>query len=256
MAQDEFGFYSIVRPGSRLKEAAPAIAAAQLTRRPAGRGGVVLVRIENEGDTRAVCRAAAAGGIEVPLFTCQNAACRDSSDPVLGQVFDTVISPDHYDPEVLSRRISAAGERQSDAPAMIARMGGGGLAPDQVAAETFLAIQEGVTLLVVDESPLPRIGEFLRAHGGLLTRSHLIFCQAESGSPDVAIAARRDRASGTYLFFRNRSPVASRAASAVIWLEHQGEVRLDYKLGPLGCKILYLPPHDKDPAHGVWYPSP
>src|ERR1700677_4639879 len=140
MAHDEFGLFTIIRPGpyicaewdgggfprwlltkvpagslrtddptflawSRhwMKAVCPVIAAAQVTRRPPGHGGVIFVQLENEYDIyseipesqrapqlRALYEAAIAGGIDVPLFTCLTQQCRSSSDPELGQVFDAV----------------------------------------------------------------------------------------------------------------------------------------------------------------------
>ena len=166
-----------------------------------------------------------------------------------------------------------------------------GLSPEQLNAHTLLAIQEGATLLnyymicggtnfglsaardmtttydydaPIRESggvgakyrAVVALGRMLRVHGAALARSRTFPCQAETGSPDVAIAARRDRAGGIYIFLRNRSLTSGRRGSAVVWLERRGESRIDYDLGPLGSRILYLPPHENDPSRGEWMPRP
>jgi len=347
MAQDEFGFYTIICPGpylgaewdgggfprwlltkvpvgglrtdepaflvwSRhwLKAVCRAIAPAQVTRRPPGHGGVVLMQIESEFDLdrqvpesrrvpylRVLYEAALAGGIDVPLFTCQTRQARGSSDPELAQLFDAVDTYPRFDVDLTQQRVREVEAAQPDAPAMvIERQAGGhlseedpGFTPAQLTADTLVAIQEGATLLndgmifggtnsgrrgardqatSADSAPVRELsgegerfpavvglGRFLQARGQALARAHAIPCEAESGSPEVEIAARRDRAAGTYLFFRNRSVDAAKRSSAVIWLEHQGETRIEYELEPFGFKVLYLPPHDKIPLHGTWYPE-
>src|SRR5205823_13573383 len=139
MAQDEFGFYTIVRPGPFicaewagggyprwLAKFAPGMgtdfwlrsaddahvawsvhwydavcklfAGEQITRKPEGGKGIIMVQIENEYDhhkcpdkpklLRALFGAAKNAGVEVPIFTCLTRECRGSSDPTLSQVFD------------------------------------------------------------------------------------------------------------------------------------------------------------------------
>ncbi len=139
MAEDEFGFYTIVRPGPFicaewagggfprwLAKFAPStgkdfwlrsaddeyiawsghwydaacklFAREQLTRKPKGDKGIILVQIENEYDShdcpdktkllRALFDANRKAGVEIPVFTCLTDECRESKDPVLPQVFD------------------------------------------------------------------------------------------------------------------------------------------------------------------------
>ena len=139
MAQDEFGFYTIVRPGPFicaewggggyprwlakfnpwtgkefwLRSADDAhiawsvhwydavckvFAREQITRKPKGAKGIILVQIENEYDyhkapgkpkvLRALYDAVKKAGVEVPIFTCRTEETRGSKDPVLSQVFD------------------------------------------------------------------------------------------------------------------------------------------------------------------------
>ncbi len=139
MAQDEFGFYTIVRPGPFicaewggggyprwlakfnpwtgkefwLRSADDAhiawsvhwyeavcrvFAREQITRKPKGAKGIILVQIENEYDyhkapdkpkvLRALFGAVKKSGVDVPVFTCRTGETRGSADPVLSQVFD------------------------------------------------------------------------------------------------------------------------------------------------------------------------
>ncbi len=139
MAQDEFGFYTIVRPGPFicaewagggyprwlakfdpwtgkefwLRSADDAhiawsvhwyeavcrvFAREQITRKPKGSKGIILVQIENEYDyhktpekpklLRALFGAVKKSGVDVPVFTCRTEETRGSTDPVLSQVFD------------------------------------------------------------------------------------------------------------------------------------------------------------------------
>ena len=166
-----------------------------------------------------------------------------------------------------------------------------GLTPEQLNAHTLLAIQEGATLLnyymifggtnfglwgsrqqttsydyyAPIREPggvgpkylaLAAIGQMLRQHGVALARSRAVVCQAETGSPDVTVAARRTREGATYLFFRNHSSETPRRGAAVVWIEHGGEIRVNYDLGAFGLKVLYLPVGEKDAAHGEWLPKP
>ena len=138
MAQDEFGFYTIVRPGPFIcaewaggayprwlakfgpgtggfwlrgaddahiawsvhwyEAVCSLFAREQLTRKPVGGKGIIMVQIENEYDhfssrgkaevLRALYDAVRRAGIEVPVFSCMTRECRASKDPVLSQVFD------------------------------------------------------------------------------------------------------------------------------------------------------------------------
>ena len=177
MAQNEFGFYTIVRPGPFicaewagggyprwLAKFAPAtgtnfwlrsaddsdiawsvhwydavckvIAEEQITRKPKGGKGIILMQIENEYDAfkcddkskmlRALFEAATNSGIEVPIFTCLTRECRGSGDPVLSQVFDC----DTYyvgltaAPSCAQRMMSLRA-KQPDAPGFVTELQGG-----------------------------------------------------------------------------------------------------------------------------------
>lgn len=217
MAQDEFGFYTIIRPGpyicaewdgggfprwllarrpaalplarpwlrtsdSRFLEwsrhwmqaVCPVIAAGQVTRRPPGHGGVILVQIENEFDfdravpdadrvpaLRALYEAALAGGIEVPIFTCWTRQCRDSADPELAQVFDACNAYPRFDIQRTADSLTTLESQQPDAPAMLSEWQGGwfekvggvpsdrqpGITAAQLSADALEAIQSGATIL-------------------------------------------------------------------------------------------------------------
>jgi len=139
MAQDEFGFYTIVRPGPFIcaewggggyprwlakyapdlgkefwlrgphdghvawslhwyKAVCPLLAREQITRKPKGSKGVILVQIENEYDyykgpektkvLRALHDAVKKSGVDVPVFTCRTEEVRTGKEPALSQVFD------------------------------------------------------------------------------------------------------------------------------------------------------------------------
>lgn len=218
MAQDEFGFYTIIRPGPYIcaewdgggiprwllarrprtaaeptrpwlrsadpvyldwarhwmRAVCPVIADAQLTRRPPGRGGVILVQIENEYDgykgvpdaerveqLKALWEATQAAGIEVPIFTSWTKQCRGSTDPELRQVFDAVNAYPRFEIERTAKDLADFAAAQPDAPAMVAELQGGwfgevggrlsddqpGLTAAQLTAHTLLAIQSGATVL-------------------------------------------------------------------------------------------------------------
>jgi hypothetical protein len=177
MAQDEFGFYTIVRPGPFicaewggggyprwLAKFAPQtgedfwlrsadeahiawsvhwydavcklFAREQLTRKPKGGHGIILMQIENEYDAdgssnkpkllRALFNAARKSGVEIPIFTCLTGQCRESSDPVLSQVFDC----DNYyvgltEAPSCAQRMMSLRHRQPDAPGFVTELQGG-----------------------------------------------------------------------------------------------------------------------------------
>ena len=177
MAHEEFGFYTIVRPGPFicaewagggyprwLAKFAPGtgtnfwlrspedsdiawsvhwydavcklLASEQITRKPKGGKGIILMQIENEYDAfkcddkskmlRALFEAATNSGIEVPIFTCLTRECRGSTDPVLSQVFDC----DNYyvgltaAPSCAQRMMSLRA-KQPDAPGIVTELQGG-----------------------------------------------------------------------------------------------------------------------------------
>jgi len=176
MAHEEFGLYTILRPGPFIcaewsgggyprwlakhgpggKElwlrsadpehirwaehwyaaVCPVLSREQVTRKPKGAKGVILVQIENEYDNhdctdketllRALRSAALKAGIEVPLFTCLTAECRASGDPELSQVFD---SDNYYvglrEAASCAHRMVDLRRRQPDAPGFVTELQGG-----------------------------------------------------------------------------------------------------------------------------------
>lgn len=157
-----------------LEAVCKVVAPEQVTRRPPGRGGVILFQIENEYDLypdppeaqrapylRALYETAVSNGIEVPIFTCWTRQCRDSSDPELSQVFDAINAYPRYRIDTTAARIEALQTAQPDAPVMISELQGGwfaqvgkvlsedqpGLTAAQINAHTLLALQEGATVL-------------------------------------------------------------------------------------------------------------
>lgn len=176
MAQEEFGFYTIVRPGPFicaewsggayprwlamygpgkgnfwLRSADPEhikwcihwfdavckfLAKEQLTRKPKGSKGIIMLQIENEYDAdgsrdkeiflKALYHSAKRNGIDVPVFACLTSQCRGSKDPELSQVFDC----DNYYTDQsgaagCAHRMASLRKTQPDAPGFVTEMQGG-----------------------------------------------------------------------------------------------------------------------------------
>ncbi|HEY8903574.1 MAG TPA: beta-galactosidase [Chthoniobacterales bacterium] len=177
MAQDEFGFYTIVRPGPFicaewagggyprwLAKFAPSegkdfwlrsaddthiawsvhwynavcklFAREQITRKPKGGKGIIMVQIENEYDNfkgpdkgkvlRSLYDAVRNAGVTVPVFTCLTRECRESKDPELSQVFDC----DNYYVGLTAApscalRMASLRASQPDAPGIVTELQGG-----------------------------------------------------------------------------------------------------------------------------------
>lgn len=179
MAQEEFGFYTIVRPGPFIcaewaggayprwlgkfcpekyetsfwlrsddpehikwskhwyDAVCPIFAAEQITNKPKGAKGIILVQLENEyiyfdmaseGKIRflkALYQAAKTNKIEVPLFTCVTPEARDSKDPEISQVFDMDNQYVWWNMHEAKTRIEDLKREQPDAPAFVAELQGG-----------------------------------------------------------------------------------------------------------------------------------
>lgn len=178
MAQEEFGFYTIVRPGPFicaefsggayprwlakfrpegfngfwLRSSDPEhirwslhwfdavcreLAAEQITRKPKGAKGIIMIQIENEYDAhgcegketflRALYRSVRSNGFDVPVFTCLTRECRNSGDPELSQVFDC----DNYyvgglsDTPSCAYRMADLRRKQPNAPGFVTELQGG-----------------------------------------------------------------------------------------------------------------------------------
>lgn len=176
MAQDEFGFYTIVRPGPFIcaewsgggyprwlakfgpgtggfwlrgpdqehvkwsvhwyDAVCKVFAREQLTRKPKGGKGIIMVQIENEynahgcggkaGFLKALYRSVKNSGVEVPVFTCLTGECRGSKDPELSQVFDC----DNYYVGLTAapscaHRMAGLRRSQPDAPGFVTELQGG-----------------------------------------------------------------------------------------------------------------------------------
>lgn len=166
-----------------------------------------------------------------------------------------------------------------------------GLTAAQLTADTLLAIQNGATALnyymifggtnfgrwggrdittsydydapirenggVGDKYlALEAIGRMLQRHGAELARSYAISCEAQTGSADVTIAARATHAGVRYVFLRNRSLDQWRRGTAAVWLEHLGEIGIDYNLPPFGSRVLRFRQDQQGAAEGEWMPRP
>jgi len=177
MAQDEFGFYTIVRPGPFIcaewggggyprwlakfapdlgkefwlrgphdghvawslhwyKAIGPLLAREQITRKPKGSKGIILVQIENEYDyykgpektkvLRALSDAVKSSGVEVPVFTCRTEEVRTGKDPALSQLFDCenlYVALDGG--PSCAQRMESMRATQQNAPAFVTELQGG-----------------------------------------------------------------------------------------------------------------------------------
>lgn len=177
MAQDEFGFYTIVRPGPFIcaefsgggyprwlakyrpegvngfwlrsaddehlkwnkhwyKGVCEALANEQITRKPKGGKGIILIQIENEYNhhgtagkekvMKTLYRAVREAGWDIPVFTCLTNECRGSKDADLSQVFD---SDNYYvglsDAPSCAIRMASLRNAQPDAPGFVTELQGG-----------------------------------------------------------------------------------------------------------------------------------
>lgn len=179
MAQDEFGLYTIVRPGPFIcaewaggayprwlgkhcpdtysssfwlrsddpvhvkwskhwyDAVCPIFAAEQITRKPKGAKGIIMVQLENEyiyfdlpsegkiSFLKSLYEAAKSNGIDVPLFTCVTPETRKSNDPVISQIFDMDNQYVWWNMKEAKTRIEQLKKQQPDAPAFVCELQGG-----------------------------------------------------------------------------------------------------------------------------------
>jgi hypothetical protein len=177
MAHEEFGLYTIVRPGPFIcaewagggyprwlakfapdlgkdfwlrgahddhiawslhwyNAICPLIAREQITRKPKGSKGIILVQIENEYDyykgpgktkvLKALYGAVKKAGVEVPVFTCRTEEVRTGKEPALTQVFDCdnlYVALDAC-PSCAQRMVTIRA-MQRDAPGFVTELQGG-----------------------------------------------------------------------------------------------------------------------------------
>ena len=177
IAQEEFGFYTIVRPGPFicaefsggayprwlakfrpqdykglwLRSADPThvrwcvhwfdavcreLAEEQITRKPKGEKGIILIQIENEYNAhgcenkpyflKELYRSVRRNGMDIPVFTCLTGECRGSQDKELSQIFDC----DNYyvgqsDAPSCAHRMVSLKKSQQDAPGFVTELQGG-----------------------------------------------------------------------------------------------------------------------------------
>ncbi len=177
IAHEEFGLYTIVRPGPFIcaefsggayprwlarfrpdgvegfwlrsadpahiawsehwfRAACKALADEQITRKPKGGKGIIMIQIENEYNAhwcnnkdrflKALYKTVRNNGFDVPVFTCLTGECRGSADAELSQVFDC----DNYyvgqkDAPSCAYRMSSLKRQQPDAPGFVTELQGG-----------------------------------------------------------------------------------------------------------------------------------
>lgn len=151
----------------------PVIAKHQITRKPPGQPGVILVQLENEynfaglpanvmlGQIKVLAQAALANGIDVPLFTCWTQPVRGVTSPLLRCVFDACNFYPGWDVNDIQKDIEKLRREQPDAPLMTTELQGGwfsdvggelsqdhsGLTASQINNLTLFSIQNGDTIL-------------------------------------------------------------------------------------------------------------
>ena len=146
----------------------------QITRKPAGKPGVILFQIENEydfapgpnesqrmGQLKALYKDAIDNNIDVPIFTCWTRQTRSSKDPDLKNVFDAPNCYDRWGISGTAQKVDQAIREQPGAPGMIAELQGGwfsgvggtlaqdqdGITAEQCNAITLMAMSHGATIL-------------------------------------------------------------------------------------------------------------
>ncbi|HXC35409.1 MAG TPA: beta-galactosidase [Candidatus Acidoferrales bacterium] len=152
----------------------PVIARHQITRKPAGQAGVILVQVENEYDfglpfsdevkenhLRTLVTYARADGIDVPLISCWTHQIRGQTDPLLRQVFDCCNFYPRWDVHGILPDIRKLRNEQPDAPLTTTELQGGwfaqvggklsedqeGVTASQINNLTLFTIQNGETIL-------------------------------------------------------------------------------------------------------------
>lgn len=179
MAHEDFGLYTIVRPGPFIcaewaggayprwlakfcpekyetsfwlrsnhpehirwarhwyNAVCPVFAAEQLSRKPRGEKGIIMVQLENEyvyfgmssrGKVEvltALADACHANGIDVPLFTCVTPEVRGSHDPVISQLFDMDNQYVWWNIQEAKTRLEDLKKQQPNAPAFVCELQGG-----------------------------------------------------------------------------------------------------------------------------------
>ena len=179
MAHEEFGLYTIVRPGPFIcaewaggayprwlakycpqkyetsfwlrsnhpehvrwskhwyDAVTPVFAAEQITRKPKGAKGIIMVQLENEyvyfgmesekkeEFLRALAASCTTNGIDVPLFTCVTPEVRGSEDPVISQCFDMDNQYVWWNIHEAKMRLENLKKEQPNAPAFVCELQGG-----------------------------------------------------------------------------------------------------------------------------------
>ncbi len=114
-----------------------ALADEQVTHKPKGEKGIIMIQIENEYNAhwtqgkdkflKELYRSVRRNGFDVPVFTCLTGECRNSKDPELSQVFDC----DNYyvgglsDTPSCAHRMADLCRVQPDAPGFVTELQGG-----------------------------------------------------------------------------------------------------------------------------------
>lgn len=249
LAHAQYGLYSLIVPTTDNAAAVgAAVAGEQVTRRAPGTGGTILCELPAGGDLKARLAALVAAGIDVPIFACDLPQCRDSDDPMLRQVFDSLGAVGGADRLRLSANLEALESAQPDAPALWM------FSEDPDGAAVLDALKAGATIIscrwpAAQFASARLIGLALVRRGSELARARPLAVEAQAGSPQIMLGLRRARGGATYIFATNhseRSPLRGRAA---LWISHDGlEMGLDYRFPPRGGKLLRLLPGSTETA--------
>jgi hypothetical protein len=151
----------------------PIIAKHQITRKPPGEHGIILLQVENEYDyasfpdevkskqVTALAEDARANGVEIPLITCWTSQVRATAHTVTPQIFDCCNFYPRWDVDGIKKDIDRLRREQPDAPLGTTELQGGwfsqvggkleqeldGINASQINNLTLFAIQNGETLL-------------------------------------------------------------------------------------------------------------
>lgn len=179
MAHEDFGLYTIVRPGPFIcaewaggayprwlakfcpdkydtsfwlrsnhpehtkwsqhwyKAVCQVFAPEQITRKPKGEKGIIMMQLENEyvyfgmesskkiEFLRALSDVSIANGMDVPLFTCVTPEVRGSKDDVVGQLFDMDNQYVWWNMHEAKQRLEDLKKLQPNAPAFVCELQGG-----------------------------------------------------------------------------------------------------------------------------------
>jgi hypothetical protein len=257
----------------------PVVARHQLTRRPRGGRGIILMQVENEygligmplrqkkRHLENLIEQARGHGIRVPLFTNLAGFIVGSRGHLTEQVFDTIDRYPGWDLEAMGHRIRHYRTGQEDAPVMAAEMQGGWFtpvsatpslrtdvdaypdqtSPAQINALTLYSIAHGMTAL-----------NYYMLFGGTNFAAHAAKGVASSYDYSAAIREcggvggkwQKVRAIGAML--KVHGPMLARARRLSVRFDGGGPIRMWARQSPDGARYLFV--FNSDRARGYSAP--